>query len=95
MTTCPGAPTSDYHPGDVVATCPGAPTSDYQTGNVVATCPGAWPYRVSARTGWRSVRLLRLGEIGSLMYSFSLSVTACTIVKTYPSLRYTSMLLGH
>ena len=60
----------------------------------VATLPGAWRCRVSAWTGWPGVSILWLGEIGSVIYNFYLSVAACTIVWAEPTLGYTSMLLG-
>ena len=33
-------------------------TSDLNIGTPVATLPGAWPYSVSARTGWPGVCIL-------------------------------------
>ena len=65
-----------------------------KNGAPVATLPGAWRYRVSAGTGWPS-SILWLGEIESLIRNFCLSVAACKIVRTDPSLRYASMLLRH
>ena len=41
------------------------------------------------------VSVYRLGEIESLVCNFCLSVAAHTLVWADPSLRYTSMLLGH
>ena len=66
-------------------------TSNFKIGTQVATLPGAW---VSAGTGQPDVSILWLGEVGSLMCNFYLSVAACKIVWADPSLRYTSMLLG-
>ena len=45
----------------------------------VVTLPVAWHYRVSAGTGRPSVRILRLGEIASLILTFHLSVVARTL----------------
>ena len=69
-------------------------TSDSKIGTPVATLPGAWRYRVSAGTGRTGVSILWLGEMESLICNFYLSVAARQIVWAYPSLRYTSMLLG-
>ena len=44
---------------------------DFPTDTPVAALPGAWPYRISAGTGWTGVSLLCLGEISSLMCTFS------------------------
>ena len=65
---------SDYLPrprtGDVGA-APHFPlltyTSDLKNGNVEATLPGAQPYRLSARTGWPSVSILRLATRGVMV----------------------------
>ena len=70
-------------------------TSDLKIGIPVATLPGAWRYRVSAGTGWPGVSILRLGEVERLICNFYLSMAARKIVFTDPSLRYTSLLLGH
>ena len=70
-------------------------TSDLKIGTPVATLPGAWHYRISTGTGWPCVSILWLGEMESLICNFYLSVAAHTIVWADPSLRYTSMLLGH
>ena len=70
-------------------------TSDLKIGTPVATLPGAWRYRVSAGTGRPSVSILWLGEVESLICSFYLSVAARRIVWADPSLRYSSLLLGH
>ena len=51
------------------------------TSRLVASMPHAWRFRVSARTGWLSVSIPRLGEIASLMCDFCFSVTACALVK--------------
>ena len=69
-------------------------TSDLEIGTPVATLPGAWCYKISAGTGWPGVSILWLGEMGSLICSFYLSVAARTIVWADPSQRYTRMLLG-
>ena len=69
--------------------------SDLKIGTPVATLPGAWRYRVSAGTGRPGVSSLWLGEVEGLMGTFYLSVAARTLVWADPSLRYTSMLLGH
>ena len=69
--------------------------SDLEIDTPVAILPGAWHCRVSAGTGWPSVSILWLGEMESLMYNFYFSVAACKIVGADPSLRYTSLLLGH
>ena len=55
-------------------------TSDLRIGTPLAALPGAWRYRVSSRTGWPGVSILRLGEIESLIHSFYLSVAARRIV---------------
>ena len=70
-------------------------TSDLKIGTPVATLPGAWHYRVSSGTGQPGVSILWLGEVESLIWNLYLSVAACNIVSAHPSLRYTSMLLGH
>ena len=70
-------------------------TSDLKTGTPVATLSGAWHYRVRAGTGWPGVSVLWLGEVESWICNFYLSVAARKIVWADPSLRYTSMLLGH
>ena len=57
-------------------------------------CPGAWRHRVSAETGRPGVRIIRLGEVESLICHFYLSVAARKFVCADPSLRYTCMLLG-
>ena len=69
-------------------------TSDSKIGAPVATLPGAWRCRVSTGTGQPGVSILWLGEMESLVCSFSLSVTAPKIVWADLSLRYTCMLLG-
>ena len=69
-------------------------TSDSKIGTPVATVPGAWRFRVSTGTGQRSVSILWLGEVESLICNFYLNVAARKIVWADPSLRYTSMLLG-
>ena len=69
-------------------------TSALKIGTPLATLPGAWRYGVGAGTGWPGVSILWLGEMESLICNFYLSVAACKIVWTDPSLRYTSMLLG-
>ena len=61
----------------------------------MATLPGAWHYRVSAGTGWPCVSIPWLGEMGTLMGNFYLSVAVCKIIWADLSLRYTRMLLGH
>ena len=61
----------------------------------MVTLPGAWCYRVSIGTGLPGVSMLWLGEVESLICIFYLSVAALQLVWAYPSLRYTSMLLGH
>ena len=38
--------------------CLGRHTSNFKTGTLVATLPDAWPYRVSAGTGWPNVSIL-------------------------------------
>ena len=53
------------------------------------------PYRVRAGTGWPGASILWLGEVESWICNFYLSVAARKIVWADPSLRYTSMLLGH
>ena len=70
-------------------------TSDFKIGTPVATLPGTWRCRVSAGTGRPGVSILWLGEVESLICNFYLSVAAHTIVWADPSLRYTSLLLGH
>ena len=55
-------------------------TSNLNIDTPVATLPGAWRYRVSARTGWRGVSILSLGEVERLICNIYLSVAACTIV---------------
>ena len=70
-------------------------TSDLEIGTPVATLLGAWFYRISAGTGWRSVSILWLGEVESLMGNLYLTVAACILVWADPSQRYTSMFLGH
>ena len=70
-------------------------TSGSKIGTPVATLPGAWRYRVSAGTGRPDVSILWLGEVESWICNFYLSVAAHKIVWADPSLRYTSMLLGH
>ena len=70
-------------------------TIDLNIGTPVATLSGAWRYRVSAGTGWPGVSILWLGETESLVCSFYLSAAARRIVWADPSLRHTSMLLGH
>ena len=69
--------------------------SDLKTGTLEATPPGTWRYRVSTGTGWPGVSIPWPGEIESLICNFYLSVAPCTLVWAEPSLRYTSMLLGH
>ena len=56
--------------------------------------PGAWHYRVSTGTGRSGVSILWLGEVGSWICNFYLSVAAHKIVWSGPSLRCTSLLLG-
>ena len=70
-------------------------TSDSKIGTPVAILPGAWRYRVSAGTGRPGVSILWLGEVESLICNFYLRVAVRKIVCADPSLRYTSMLLGH
>ena len=70
-------------------------TSDLNIGTPVATLPGAFRYRVSTGTGRPGVSILWLGEMESFICSFYLSMAARKIVWADPSLRYTSMLLGH
>ena len=70
-------------------------TSDFKIGTPVATLLGAWHYRVSAGTGRLSVNILWQCVVESLICKFYLSVSARKIVCADPSLRYTSMLLGH
>ena len=69
--------------------------SDLKIGTPVAILPGAWRYRVSARTGRPSVSILLLGEVESWICNLYLRVVAGKIVYADPSLKYTSMLLGH
>ena len=69
-------------------------TSDLKIDTPVATLPGAWRYRVSTGTGRPGVSILWLGEMGSLICNFCLSVAARKIAWADPSLRYTSMLQG-
>ena len=69
--------------------------SDLKIGTPVATLLGAKRYRVSARTGWPSASILWLGEVESLICNFYLGVATLKMVWADPSLRYTSMLLGH
>ena len=54
--------------------------SDLKIGTPVAALPGAWRYRVSAGTGRPGVSLLRLGEMGSWICNFCLSVAARKLV---------------
>ena len=68
--------------------------SDSKIGSLVATLPGAWRYRVSTVTGRPGVSILWLGEVESLICNFYLSVAAHRIIWAYPSVRYTSLLLG-
>ena len=70
-------------------------TSDLNIGTPVATLPGAWCYRVSTGTGRPGVSILWLGEMEIWICNFYLSVAARKTVCADPSLRYTSMLLGH
>ena len=70
-------------------------TTNSKIGTPVAILPGTWHYRVSAGAGQPSVSTLWLGEVESLISGFYLSVAARKIVWADPSLRYTSMLLGH
>ena len=69
--------------------------TDIKIGTPVATLPGAWRYRVNGGTGRSSVSILWLGEVQCLICNFYLSEAARKIVWADPSLRYTSMLLGH
>ena len=69
--------------------------SDLKIGTPVATLPGAWHYRVCAGTGRSGVSILRLGEVESFICNFCLSVAVRKLVCADPSMRYTSMLLGH
>ena len=46
-------------------------TRDCRTGIAIAVLPDTWRYRVSAGTGWFGVSILWLGEIGSVICSFS------------------------
>ena len=46
-------------------------TSDLNIGTPVSTEPGAWHYRVSAGTGWPGVSILWLGQVESLICSFT------------------------
>ena len=55
----------------------------------VATLPGDRRHRLSTRTGWSSVSVLRLGEMEILMCNFILNMTGGKIVLTGPSLRNT------
>ena len=70
-------------------------TSNFKIGTPVATLPGAWRYSVSTGTGQPGVSILWLGEVESLISNFYLSVAARKLIWADPSLRYTSMLLGH
>ena len=70
-------------------------TSDWKISTPLATLPGAWHCRVRAGTGRPDVSILWLGEVESLICNFYLSVAARQIAYADPSLRYTSMLLGH
>ena len=70
-------------------------TNDLRIGTPVANLPSAWRYRVNDGTAWPGVSILWLGETENLTCNFYLSVTACNTVWADPSLRYTSMLLGH
>ena len=54
-------------------------TGDLNIDTPVATLPGAWRCRVSAGTGWPSVRILSLGEMESSVCNFILSVAARNI----------------
>ena len=74
--------------------CESSHSSDLEIGTPVATLPGAWHYRVSAGTGWHGVIILWLGDVHRLICNFYLSVTARKLVWAYPSLRYTSIVLG-
>ena len=69
-------------------------TSDLKIGTPMATLPGTWRYRVSTGTGRPGVSILWLGDVESRICNICLSVAARTIVWAYPSLRYTSLLLG-
>ena len=70
-------------------------TIDIKIDTPVATLPGAWRHRVRAGTGRPGVNILSLGEVESWICKFFLSVAARKIVRADPSLRCTSMLLGH
>ena len=70
-------------------------TSDLKIGTPVAILPGAWHYRVSSGTGPPGVSILWLGEMESLICNFYLSVAAFKLALANPSLRDTSILLGH
>ena len=70
-------------------------TSDLKIGTPVATLPGDWRYRVSAGTGRPGVSILWLDEVESLICNFCLNAVARKLVWVGPSLKYTSMLLGH
>ena len=49
-------------------------------GHFRLSLPVAWRYRVSVRTGWPGVGILRLGEIAGLICNFCLSVAARAVV---------------
>ena len=70
-------------------------TSDLKIGTPVAALSGVWQYRVSAGTGRPGVSTLWLGEVESWIRNSYLSVAARKLVWADPSLRYSSMLLGH
>ena len=55
-------------------------SSDMSSGTLVATLPDAWRYRVTARTGWSGVSILRLSETERWVCDFSLSVAARAVV---------------
>ena len=55
-------------------------TSDLTTGTVVTFLPGDLHYGISARTGGPGVGILSLGEVGSLIYNFYLSLAPRQIV---------------
>ena len=56
----------------------------------MVTLRGAWPCEVSAKTGQSGVSFPLLGEIGSLICSFYLGVTACKLA--VPEIHFSSCL---
>ena len=55
-------------------------TACLKTGTLVASLQGGSRYRISSRTGWRAVNMLRLVKITNLISSFYVSVAAHQVV---------------